>query len=441
VYNRIESKFLRTHIGYGTKEEGPLHGIAALVARIIMAKMSLVIYQPMLFPGKDRELSAEIKQRLFVSAVEIVEYNYQLNMIEDFKRFRWLFQTYTQWQAIAYLLLEMARRPWTPTLERAWEDLNGTLNGLPLVDFTKIASHLSVWLPLRKLLVKAGRHRTAEIARLKADPEAAKHLEINDCLNPALSQFAPTRDTDVEIRALQERRERWLALIQPDGTGHPQPKPQQQQQPQQQQEQQQQRRRQQQRQSQHLPPTVAPEAQGPVPSQGSIPSQGEAETQAQMDAIRPSMRVSGQDMEYFNEFLGNPFNAVDFYSAMTASDATQEAALQYLFECDSNTNNSKSLGAGTSRQPPQPQSSAATTRPSAAEALRQQGLHLESTKKDEQPWLWSDPFTVLNSKKMDTEGGEAAVGDGDSMDLDEINWQTWSESVKGLEMGGSSWNP
>jgi len=428
VYDRVESKFLRTRIGYGSKEKDPLHGIAALVARIIMAKMSLVIYQPMLFPGKDHELSAEIKERLFVSAVEIVEYNYQLNRIEEFKRFRWLFQTYTQWQAIAYLLLEMARRPWTPTLERAWEDLNGTLRSLPLVDFSKITSHLAVWLPLRKLLLKAGRHRTAEIARLKADPEAARLLEMRDPTNP---QFASTPSSHTEMQALQERRERWLALIRPDDSGPRQPRPATNPPPNQGQRQPQ----------QHMPPTPAHQApeHGPTP-----PHQAHTQTQAQIEAMRPSMRVSGQDMEYFNELLGNPFNPIDFYSAMSSSEATQEAALHYMYEGQGSAGSSKSPVAGTVRQPQPVQSSAAAAapRPSAGEiALRQQAVHLEATRKDGQQWLWSDPFTVLNSK-METEGGDAvSLGDAENMDLDEFNWQTWSESMKGLELGGSTWNP
>ncbi|CAI4218465.1 unnamed protein product [Parascedosporium putredinis] len=207
TYARLEANFLK----YVDGATGPQVIMATLVARILMAKSSLIIYQPALFPGKGAGLSDQIKERLFVSAVEIIEYTYKLNTELQFKPWRWLFQTYTQWHAIAYILLEMCRRPWTATLERAWHDLNRTLNSRQNFDLTKTADHLAVWMPLRKLLLKARRHREAEIDRLRANPEEVLRLDKEDSANKHRQRFgrvAPEVDLD-------DVRYRWLALVGP----------------------------------------------------------------------------------------------------------------------------------------------------------------------------------------------------------------------------------
>lgn len=210
VYERIETTFLR-HLPSASSS---ISVMIAMVARIIMAKSSLVIYQPMLFPGTGPDLSAEIKERLFVSAVEIVEYVQKLNRDPRFKRWRWLFQTYTHWHAVAYILLEMTRRAWTPPLERAWADLNASLAHGHLVQLTKSAEHLAVWMPLRKLLLKAKRHREAEIARLRASPAEVARLEREDRVKPTASRFGHVAGMEVDHGLV---RRQWVALVTPEG--------------------------------------------------------------------------------------------------------------------------------------------------------------------------------------------------------------------------------
>lgn len=154
---------------------------AANIARVIVAKMTLVVYQPVLLPGSDGQtLSEDIRQRIITAATEIFEYNHQLNSDPRSKQWKWLFQTYTQWHAVAYVLLEVGRRPWSAAMERAWAALNSVLATPSPEDLDRIAGHTSMWLPLKKIFLKARKHREAEIARLKADPDAAQQLEIQE---------------------------------------------------------------------------------------------------------------------------------------------------------------------------------------------------------------------------------------------------------------------
>lgn len=177
IYENVEEKYFKD----SSTSCNAMLWTAANIARVIVAKMTLVIYQPMLFPGPSGEvLSDEIRERIFTAATEIFEYNHQLNSDPRSKQWKWLFQTYTQWHAVAYVLMEVVRRPWSAGVERAWAALNSIFASPSPQDLDRIVGDQSVWLPLKKIYLKAKKYREGEIARLKADPEAAQRLEIQE---------------------------------------------------------------------------------------------------------------------------------------------------------------------------------------------------------------------------------------------------------------------
>lgn len=211
VYDRVEENFLKHCV---TADDDPLFWMAAMVARVVMAKMGLVIYQPMLFPGSGPELSADIRDRLFVSTIEIVEYNHILNTDPRFQKWRWLFQTYRQWNAIAYMLIEMSRRPWSPTCERAWKAASILVYDHP-IDSAKESDHMAVWIPIKKLYLKARRHRQTEIARLRADPASTYQLDAaEDDSGPSFELINPVPG----MESVAELRARWRQLVRPEST-------------------------------------------------------------------------------------------------------------------------------------------------------------------------------------------------------------------------------
>lgn len=177
IYQGVEEKYFKDQ----PTSCNPMLWTAANIARVITAKMTLVIYQPMLFPGSDGEvLSEDIRERIFTAATEIFEYNHQLNSDPRSRPWKWLFQTYTQWHAVAYVLMEVVHRPWGPSEERAWAALNSIFANPHPDDLNRIAGDQSVWLPLRKIYLKAKKYREGEVARLKAHPDAAQQLEIEE---------------------------------------------------------------------------------------------------------------------------------------------------------------------------------------------------------------------------------------------------------------------
>lgn len=65
---------------------GPLFWVAAMIARLIMAKMYLIIYTPHIEAG----LSQETKDRLFVVSIEIVEYCKLIKTEVSTKQWGWV---------------------------------------------------------------------------------------------------------------------------------------------------------------------------------------------------------------------------------------------------------------------------------------------------------------------------------------------------------------
>ncbi|CAK7207668.1 hypothetical protein SEUCBS139899_010479 [Sporothrix eucalyptigena] len=206
VYDRVENLYLK----HGDKSNNAMFWVAANIARVICAKMTLVIYQPVLFPGPANEaMSREVRDRLFTACTELFEYSYILTMDSRTKQWRWLFQTYTQWQAVAYALIEAGRRPWSASVERAWNGLNSILSPPKPHDHDRMIDNASLFVPLKALYTKARKHRNAEIERLREDPAEVAKLDKEDRsrLNPTMfSAYHGSLD------GLQWR-ERWLRLV------------------------------------------------------------------------------------------------------------------------------------------------------------------------------------------------------------------------------------
>jgi hypothetical protein len=154
----------KTYLQY-CEDAGPLYWVAATVARLILAKMSLIIYHPLTQPGKPNSLSQDIKDRLFMASIEIIEYSRILESEASTKQWGWLFHTYIQWHAIAYILGELCQRSNSAIVERAWRAIDvvfSTWDGA----MTHTRSGM-LWQPMRKLLAKA-RHKREENMRTAA---------------------------------------------------------------------------------------------------------------------------------------------------------------------------------------------------------------------------------------------------------------------------------
>ncbi|KAI1104462.1 fungal-specific transcription factor domain-containing protein [Jackrogersella minutella] len=194
----------RTYLQYSNAAGNIAYWVSVTVTRLLVAKMSLIIYFPVLFSSPSEHASEDLRTKLFIAAIEVAEYNHALNAEPACRNWRWLFQTYTHWYAIVYMLIEAGRRPWSPAVERAWAALHSGW----LVP-ARSDANLRFWVPLRRLTAQARRHRDAEVERLRRDPRAARRLEAEDrrANHPASPGPFPAED------GAEGFRERWRQLV------------------------------------------------------------------------------------------------------------------------------------------------------------------------------------------------------------------------------------
>lgn len=210
IVKGVFEQFEQNYLQYTTETGNIVYWASVVCARLVMGKLLLLSFLPILFDEPSEQLSDEIRHKLLQAAIEVAEYNHALNSETKCRHLRWQFQTHTHWYSVVYMMLELARRPWSPINERAWVALHSPWL-LPAL--TSKEKNKQIWVPLRRLMAKVRRHRGAEIHRLRRDPRAAAQLDAEDAkIEPPSSSgpFPPGSDS------VQLFRERWRQLIAPD---------------------------------------------------------------------------------------------------------------------------------------------------------------------------------------------------------------------------------
>ena len=211
----IYQKLDRGYLQYSVESGNIAYWVGVIVTRLVIAKMTLLIYLPVLFSSPSEHFSDEIRTKLLVAAIENAEYNHALNAEQACRHWRWVYQTYTHWYAIVYLLIEISRRPWLPIVERAWVALHSQWL-IPAQ--SHMDKDLRFWVPLRKLTAKARKHRDAELERLRSDPQAAERLEMEDQKIPVPASPGPFSTGSNVVELFRERWRQLLAM--PEGPGN-----------------------------------------------------------------------------------------------------------------------------------------------------------------------------------------------------------------------------
>lgn len=199
LYTTIEEGYLR----HSVEDSNIVSWVGITCVRLTMSKMTLMIYLPVLSTSTNDAYSADIRDKLLVSAIEVAEYNHALNAEPTCRHWRWMFQTYTHWHAVVLLLMEVARRPLSPLVERAWIALHSSwlVPAQPNMD-----KKLQLWIPLRKLTARTRKHREAELQRLRGDVQAIEQSEQADRNIPVPASPSP-------FSSEEGFREHWRNLV------------------------------------------------------------------------------------------------------------------------------------------------------------------------------------------------------------------------------------
>jgi hypothetical protein len=160
----------------------PILWVTATVSRLILAKMWLSIHHPRSI-GQTREASTfspEVRDRLFMTSVEVIEFSHLLESTEKTAKWGWLFQTYMQWQSVAFILSELCVRPPGAEVDRGWRAIESVYDDQMLRNLKSQKGML--WKPLRLLMARATSKRNAN---------AEEALRAKDLIFPDLPGSLP----------------------------------------------------------------------------------------------------------------------------------------------------------------------------------------------------------------------------------------------------------
>lgn len=154
--------------------------------------MWLVVYHPYQRLDGGTSLPQEIKDKLFITSLESVEYSMLLETEQQTRKWEWLFKTCmfetsafsrplanvhidVQWHSLAFMLSELCVRTRGDTVERAWKAIEATVASRfasPFCDHRKAY----LWRPLRKLMLKARAAREQDLYRQRAELQSQSQL-------------------------------------------------------------------------------------------------------------------------------------------------------------------------------------------------------------------------------------------------------------------------
>ncbi|KKA19657.1 C6 transcription factor, partial [Rasamsonia emersonii CBS 393.64] len=157
--NRLNERYIR-HCDMSI----PLQWACATVARLIVAKLWLIVHHPLAKNEKIPALSQEARNRLLLTSIEILEFSHLLKTNENTARWGWLFRTHIQWHAVAFVLAELCVRPLCPGVDRAWAAVNSVFN-----DWEQQATQKKgmLWRPLNRLMQRAKEFRKKQQEELR----------------------------------------------------------------------------------------------------------------------------------------------------------------------------------------------------------------------------------------------------------------------------------
>jgi hypothetical protein len=140
---------------YGMLTYDRIYWVSATVGRLVLAKMWLMAHHPLQYTSSDEKakFSQDIRDRLFVTSVEIIEFSCLLENNENTAKWGWLFRTYMQWHAIAFVLSELCHRPPGLDCERAWKAVESVYDDR--IQHPPKSQSGMLWKPMRQLLTKA----------------------------------------------------------------------------------------------------------------------------------------------------------------------------------------------------------------------------------------------------------------------------------------------
>lgn len=191
LHNTLNEKYVK----YCDMQE-PLQWACATTARLVVAKLWLVVHHPMI-KNNLTSLSVEDRNRILLTSIEVIEFTRLMETSESTRRWSWLFGSYVQWHAIAFVLAELCVRPQCPGVDRAWLAIDSTFHEWERGSMGKKGS---LWRPLTKL------YNRAQTSRAKRYGPPGTGCAMIDQSIPNILQSQPQSQPQPQQQAQQQPR-------------------------------------------------------------------------------------------------------------------------------------------------------------------------------------------------------------------------------------------
>jgi hypothetical protein len=202
----LQVKLKNGYFRYSVEPGDIANWVGVVCTRLVLSKLTLLVYLPSLFASPNERFSDEVRDKLLVAAIEVAEHNHALNSETKCRQWRWIYQTYTHWYAIVWLLIEISRRDWSSTIERAWIALHSVWL---IPSQHHMAKNIRMWVPLRRLMARGRSHRESQLAQIRKDATLTQRLEeVDRCLPTPMS---PESSLDTQTR--ERFHDHWCNLV------------------------------------------------------------------------------------------------------------------------------------------------------------------------------------------------------------------------------------
>ncbi|RAL04412.1 uncharacterized protein BO80DRAFT_347732 [Aspergillus ibericus CBS 121593] len=147
LHDRLEGRYLKN-----CDISKPFFLASTFVARLMVARAWLIARYPLSEKEYGVDLSGPVRDRLFLSSVEVLELSSMVLTNEKISHWSWHSKTHIQWHAVAFVLSEICTRPPSADCDRAWEYVNIVYNNWKMKESGRKGT---LWRPIRRLMAKA----------------------------------------------------------------------------------------------------------------------------------------------------------------------------------------------------------------------------------------------------------------------------------------------
>lgn len=183
----------------------PIYWVCATLSRLIVAKFWLLAHQPLSNTLREDEvLAQETHNRLFLTAIEVVEFSRLIDTNENTMKWSWLFRTHMQLSVLAFILSELCVRYPCPVVDRAWRAVNSVYRVWQIQSETK--RHM-LWRAIRKLKERATRHYQTQLQQLASemtlDNQVSAPMTLTHLAQPISHPPSSPSNPDISVNTTQ----------------------------------------------------------------------------------------------------------------------------------------------------------------------------------------------------------------------------------------------